>query len=290
MKKLLFFLLIAGPLWAATTYTTRTGIPKPADSDTDWGTTLRAGYDVIDSSMVVINSSQTITGSNIFTSSQTFSSKITAPLVYIATAAYPGTEVLAVNGSAKFFGPLGGSLSICDQNGINCVNITNAAGPTFSSMTVTTMTISVLTVTTVTPTSIIGVTNGSNASVGSYGQYVSSYTLLRAGSTTNWVDIAQIFLSSGDWNVDGFFSFKNSATATQVHIAVSSCSANNTNDHAIGDNWGINAWSIDGSSVTAAVSGYRKSLSAGTTMYVKGHMVGGGTPFFSGRISARRAR
>lgn len=67
MKKLFAVLMIlASPLMAATTYTSRTGIPKPADGDTGWGTTIRQAFDIIDSSMCLPGASNTFTGTNSF--------------------------------------------------------------------------------------------------------------------------------------------------------------------------------------------------------------------------------
>lgn len=64
MKKLLFALLfLTGPLWSATS-TPNMGLIKPADGDTDWGTPLRADFDIIDSSAAIlpINLGTSVTG------------------------------------------------------------------------------------------------------------------------------------------------------------------------------------------------------------------------------------
>jgi hypothetical protein len=68
MKRLrvVLLLLVATCSFGATTYTTRAGIPKPADGDTGWGTTIRAAYDVIDSSMCLQASSNTFTSEQYF--------------------------------------------------------------------------------------------------------------------------------------------------------------------------------------------------------------------------------
>lgn len=140
MKKFfLSFLLLASPLWAATSYTTRVGIPKPADQDQNWGTTLRSAFDIIDSSMALLSGSA-------FTGPVTFSSDvvISSPAFYrvwINTPTYSGSQVLVANGDAKFFGPLGGVISLCDQNGANCTNLSlNTSNPT-SGLNISTITI-----------------------------------------------------------------------------------------------------------------------------------------------------
>lgn len=68
LRKWLFILplFIVGSLFAANTYTTRAGIPKPADADTDWGTTLRSSFDVIDSSMAILGGVNNYSGTNNF--------------------------------------------------------------------------------------------------------------------------------------------------------------------------------------------------------------------------------
>lgn len=78
-----FFILpvfFVGTLFAATTYTTRAGIPKPADSDTGWGTTLRSAFDVIDSSMCALGGSNYFSGSNRFFNGAIISSGTTLSL------------------------------------------------------------------------------------------------------------------------------------------------------------------------------------------------------------------
>jgi hypothetical protein len=45
--------------FSASTYTTNIGIPKPADGDTGWGTTIRQAFDIIDSSMTAIRGEST---------------------------------------------------------------------------------------------------------------------------------------------------------------------------------------------------------------------------------------
>jgi hypothetical protein len=124
MKKLLaLLLLIASPSFAS--YTTRFGLDKIDDGTTNWGGRLRANYDTLDSSAAIQGLSNT------FTTFQTFSSSISVSTVTvsqlkISTPTYSGTEKLIVNGTTKMFGPLGATLSLCDQNGQNCSNLSSA--------------------------------------------------------------------------------------------------------------------------------------------------------------------
>lgn len=85
MKKILALLFLACSVgWSENTYTTNAGIPKPADGDTGWGTTIRAAYDVIDSSFAVLNGTQTFTGTITLpkTSTITFYGSPSVPINY----------------------------------------------------------------------------------------------------------------------------------------------------------------------------------------------------------------
>jgi len=107
MKKRWLFVLLFIPLLlnfrkcsAATTYTTNAGIPKPGDGDTGWGPTLRAAFDIIDSSFTLISSSGT------------FSELVLNPtaalsrIITITDAVYGEKNFLAINngvGGARLY-------------------------------------------------------------------------------------------------------------------------------------------------------------------------------------------
>lgn len=128
MKKLaLMMLLICGSAFADNTYTTNAGIPKPADSDTGWGETIRDAFDIIDSSFATLSGTQTFTGSPTISSATI--TTLRSDKIIISTPSYSGSEKLSVNGAVKFFGPTGAVTSYCDQNGTNCSNISAASNP-----------------------------------------------------------------------------------------------------------------------------------------------------------------
>jgi len=128
MKKLaLMMLLICGSAFAENTYTTNAGIPKPADSDTGWGETIRDAFDIIDSSFATLSGTQTFTGSPTISSATI--TTLRSDKIIISTPSYSGSEKLSVNGAVKFFGPTGAVTSYCDQNGTNCSNISAASNP-----------------------------------------------------------------------------------------------------------------------------------------------------------------
>lgn len=147
MKKFLSILLLCSPLWAADTYTPRTGLIKPEESSTDWGPKIRQNYDIIDSSFAALGSSNTFTANVTFSSGVTISSP-SFSRVYVNTSTYSGSEVLAVNGNSKFFGSLGANVAFCDANGINCQNATIATSNPSTGLNVTTMTVTHITIST----------------------------------------------------------------------------------------------------------------------------------------------
>jgi len=130
MKRLLFALLFISGVSFAGTLTTRMGIDKIADGTSNWGIPIRANYDIIDSSVAILASTQTFTAPQVFQSTVTFST-FTVSQVFISTPAYTGTEKLVVNGAAKFFGSNGGTVSVCGSNGTICGQFTAGGAPAY---------------------------------------------------------------------------------------------------------------------------------------------------------------
>lgn len=101
MKKLaLMMFLICGVSFAENTYTTNAGIPKPADSDTGWGETIRDAFDIIDSSFATLSGTQTFTGGVTITSGTV--TTLRSNSVYISSPSYSGSSDLYVNGTGAF--------------------------------------------------------------------------------------------------------------------------------------------------------------------------------------------
>jgi hypothetical protein len=122
IKRLLALLFLAGGVALATT-TSRLGLDLIDDGTTPWGEAVRDNYDLIDVGVGVLNSTQTFTGGVTFTSATVTSLRSTQ--VIVGTPTYSGSEKLIVNGNAKFFGPSGAVVSLCDQNGLNCANLSS---------------------------------------------------------------------------------------------------------------------------------------------------------------------
>lgn len=119
MKKKLFALvtLIAGTIYAGTP-TTRLGLDKTDDHTLNWGSSIRANYDIIDSSVAILSSTQTFTGNVTFSNVTVSSMSLTK--VRISTANYSvSTDALAVNGTARI-GGTSGALNVCDENFQHC--------------------------------------------------------------------------------------------------------------------------------------------------------------------------
>lgn len=99
MKKLLAILFLAVNCQAASS-TTIMGLIKPADGDTGWGTSMRTNFDILDSSVAVLNATQTFTGGVTITSGTV--STLRSNSVYISSPSYSGSSDLYVNGSGGF--------------------------------------------------------------------------------------------------------------------------------------------------------------------------------------------
>src|ERR1044071_1904668 len=98
MKKLLAELfLLASPVFAGT-YTSRSGLYKPAVGERPYGEQVNANFDIIDSSFGVLSATQTWTGTNTFPLPVAFSSA-TFYRVWINTPTYTNTsDRLAIKG------------------------------------------------------------------------------------------------------------------------------------------------------------------------------------------------
>lgn len=142
IRNIALFLLFGTSASFANTTTSNLGLTLPTTGQADvWGRLLNRNFQIIDSSSTSTGSNNTWTGNNVFVGSVTFSS-MTLYQLRVATPSYSGTEKVVINGTTKIFGPLGGTLILCDQDGLNCqtmfMNTSNPDG----GINVSTMTLS----------------------------------------------------------------------------------------------------------------------------------------------------
>lgn len=130
---------LAGVAFAGT-YTDRLDLYRPSQSETGWATAVNNNFTTLDSSVAVLSDTQTFTGSVSFTNPVTFSSMSLTQII-LGTSTYSGTEPLVVNGIVKFFTSVGGVVSLCDQNALNCTNLTVLNANPAAGIVVTTMTV-----------------------------------------------------------------------------------------------------------------------------------------------------
>lgn len=144
---------------------------------------------------------------------------------------------------------------------------------------------------------ILGTTTNDNAASGFVGEYVvSTVGNTNATGTTQYFDVTSISLTAGDWDVTGAGNWEgNGATWTVAELGISTTTGNS----GTGLTAGLNnlSWSFASTSTVPAanpvyVPSYRVSLSATTTVYLKGRAVySAGTPRLAGAsIHARRVR
>lgn len=138
---------------------------------------------------------------------------------------------------------------------------------------------------------IAGVTDGSAATAGNVGEYMSSTgSAVAAAATGVFVNICSASFTAGDWDISGIVALTTSTGTGPNNLALSAFSANTTTDHVVGDNVGylpaVAAFTVGG-----AVPAWRVSISSTTTIYLKGLVTyAAGSPTWYGRISGRRVR
>lgn len=143
----------------------------------------------------------------------------------------------------------------------------------------------------------LGTTTNDNAAAGNVGQYIESVVgNVNAFGSNTFGDITSISLPAGDWDVSAVTNGDTTtATVTYFSMGISTTSGNSGTGLVDGDTR-VYAGQSTNFATTAiwglAIPVKRFSLSATTTVYLKGHAIySAGTPFFLGaRLSARRVR
>lgn len=141
---------------------------------------------------------------------------------------------------------------------------------------------------------IVGISDGSSAAAGNVGELIDSSvsSATNTGANGVWANITTISLTAGDWDVSGSVEFAiNGSTITAVAAAISLFSGNTTTDQASGKNSVNGLPPISTADCVNSIPRFRVSISATTTVYLKGVAIfSAGQPQFYGYISARRVR
>jgi hypothetical protein len=141
---------------------------------------------------------------------------------------------------------------------------------------------------------IAGTTDGLSVPAGFLGEQIISTiaqgSAVSAPATTLYGDITSISLTAGVWNIDASgCSHLNGATLTVVGFGVSATSGNSSTGLTIGSNFFNFLPSTSTTDTSCSLAGYRVSLSATTTYYLKMNATySAGTPQFYGTIRATR--
>ena len=140
-----------------------------------------------------------------------------------------------------------------------------------------------------------GATNGSSAPAGSIGEVMTASVASGSAltlSTGTHKTITSITLTPGDWDVSGVMTAtRNGATVTQIKVGISSTTGNSATGLVEGSNLAKSTGPTANFDDTVSVPGYRISITATTTYYLKmsaDYTVA--TPNATGRLSARRVR
>lgn len=154
--------------------------------------------------------------------------------------------------------------------------------------------ISSVTISTMTITNLKGATNGSNPCATCVGfqirSAIDSGSTINCGTSNQYFDITSIVLTPGRWLLFALVGNSlNGATETQAGGCIGTATGNN------GANCSTADTEVDGLPATAVtnvyyvVPGYYTSVSANTTIYLKGYcLYSAGTPKAFGRINAIR--
>ncbi len=139
-----------------------------------------------------------------------------------------------------------------------------------------------------------GATAGTTPATGTIGEYiVSKFQSQVSPATGTFGNIGQITVPAGVWSVTGqLYYIANTATIQPgpFELVVSLYPNTTTTDHVAGDNLlatNLNVGAFTNQSIT--VSDWPVYCSGNTNIYIKAASTfSGGSPLFSGRISARR--
>lgn len=177
------------------------------------------------------------------------------------------------------------------QTGTGTLQPSTTAGFFVSSGTVSTLYTSTLTLF----NGITGTITNDNALQGNFGEYLSSSDAGNLAVLTNaqFVNIATITLTAGDWDISGVAGFSlNGATANgPVQLAISTFSAGTTTDQVEGDNQMSTTPPTSSAGTSISIPAWRRSLASTTNIYLKAlGNFSAGTEEARGRISARRVR
>ena len=168
-----------------------------------------------------------------------------------------------------------------------------------STMTVTQLNVSSLTVSgtltassgTIKSSMVTGTATNDNSPAGRIGEYVSASNTSGTSFTNNqYVDLANITLTPGDWDVSlNVFVQASGATITALEIGIGTASGNSGAGLVVADNRSNAA--INVSQQSLVVPAWRASISSSTTYYAKffATSVAGTINGFC-RLSARRVR
>jgi hypothetical protein len=148
------------------------------------------------------------------------------------------------------------------------------------------------------PAAIKGVTDGSDAAAGMVGEVISSSNFGGVGLTTNVsINVTQVALTPGDWNVGGVVIFTPSNTGpNSVIAALSQTPATLPSDNDVATGKGImqQIWASSmpsNKTQTTPTSLIRVNTSTAKSVYLVALAVfGGGSVTVTGYVSARRVR
>lgn len=216
-------------------------------------------------------------------------------------------NIVASNTTSAELGYLNGVTSSLQNQLDSKQNISSMNAYSLSSNTVTTnyyssvtlnqgLSANTATITTLNVSGIVGVVNGSNATTGNVGQYLRSFvsSANKVTLTTNvYVDITNVMLSAGDWEVNGNVTLNNASGSCEFPLAgFGTGSGNSATGLVAGDTMSLAPLGpINSADLTIVIPTTRYSVTSPTPIYLKTRAtVNSGTIAGYGKITARRVR
>lgn len=120
---------------------------------------------------------------------------------------------------------------------------------------------------------IRGTSTNDTATAGFYGQTSSTVTTstVSFGSTGVWSDFVSTSVAAGDYLMSAvLYAAANGGTITNINLGISQTSGNSTTGLSKGDSWVATPGPTAASDTSISIPALRVSLSAATTIYLKG--------------------
>ena len=137
-----------------------------------------------------------------------------------------------------------------------------------------------------------GTATNDSATAGNVGEFIiSAVSSVAASASSSFSDITSISLTAGDWDVTLFMTVNSTNVGSVAYVAVGISSTPGNNAAGLANYSTLASSNLVGSPTVLIIPALRVTISTTTTYYAKGYSsYSGTTPYYAGRLSARRVR